>query len=79
LKPDKIKLAATDFHPHLKARMFQRGVTEEEIERTLKAGRLADDAKPGTVGKVFVFPFGREWEGKSFAEKEVTVYKVQNS
>ena len=69
-----LKLVPTDFHPHLKARMIQRGVTKEEIEETLKNGWGADDAKPGTEGKVFVFPYNARWESKHFAEKEVTVY-----
>jgi len=71
---DKIKLAPADFHPHLKARMLQRGVTEEEVEHTLRNGWQADDAKLGTDGKVFVFPYNAQWESKYFAEKEVTVY-----
>jgi len=71
---NKIELLATDFHPHLKARMFQRGVTTEEVETTLRDGWQAKDAKAGTAGKVFVFAHNGEWEGKKFAEKEVTVY-----
>ena len=54
--------------------MLQRGVTKEEVQRTLDEGWEADDAKVGTAGKVFVFPYNAEWEGKTFAEKEVTVY-----
>jgi len=71
---DMPKLVPADFHPHLKARMTQRGVTKEEIEKALKDGWQADDAKPGTEGKVFVFPYNAKWEDKHFAEKEVTVY-----
>jgi hypothetical protein len=71
---ENVKLAASDFHPHLKARMLQRGVTKEEVQRTLDEGWEADDAKVGTAGKVFAFPYNAEWEGKTFAEKEVTVY-----
>jgi hypothetical protein len=71
---EKIKLAVSDFHPHLKARMLERGVTEEEVEKTLEEGWEADDAKAGTTGKVFVSPYNSDWEGKPFAEKEVTVY-----
>jgi len=63
-----------DYHPHLLARMEQRGVTAEEIERTLTAGRTAPDAKPGTQGKVLVFEYQDEWLGQVFEEKEVTVY-----
>jgi hypothetical protein len=71
---DKIRLSATDFHPHLRARMLQRGITRGEVERTLRDGWEARDAKAGTAGKVFVFPYNADWEGKRFAEKEVTVY-----
>ena len=63
-----------DYHPHLLARMEQRGVTAEEIERTLREGWMALDAKPGTQGKVLVFEYQGEWLGNLFEEKEVTVY-----
>jgi hypothetical protein len=69
-----MKLAPSDYHPHLEARMSQRGVTKEEVETTLDKGWEAGDAKAGTTGKVFVFPYDADWEGKCFAEKEVTVY-----
>ena len=67
-------IAERDLHPHLKARMAQRGVTPEEIERTVNEGRPAKDAKPGTVGKVLVFPYNAEWEGRLHEKKEVAVY-----
>ena len=70
----KVKLVVSDFHPHLEARMRQRGVTKEELQRTLDDGWEADDAKIGTAGKVFVFPSHADWEGKRFEEKEVTAY-----
>jgi hypothetical protein len=54
--------------------MIERGVTLDEINATLKDGRLAKDAKQGTYGKVWVFAYGREWIGRVFAEKEVSVY-----
>lgn len=54
--------------------MAQRGVTPDEIERTINEGRPAADAKPGTVGKVLVFPYHAEWEGRRYEKKEVTVY-----
>ena len=31
----EVKLSEADIHPHLRARMLQRGVTKEEIEETL--------------------------------------------
>jgi len=70
----KTKLNDDDFHPHIKTRMLQRGITKEEIEKTLTEGWDADDAKPGTYGKVFVFPYNNRWEGEFFEEKEVRVY-----
>lgn len=70
----KIKLYDSDLHPHLKARMHQRGVAKEEMEKTLNEGWKADDAKSGTVGKVYVFSYNSRWENKHFEEKEVTVY-----
>jgi hypothetical protein len=74
MKKENIIFKSNDFHSHLKSRMLQRGVTKEEIEITLKNGWKADDAKTGMEGKVFVFSYNRKWEGKYFAEKEVTVY-----
>ena len=43
-----IEISEADLHPHLKARMSQRGITIEEIERVLNEGWEATDAKPGT-------------------------------
>ena len=54
--------------------MVERGITREEIERTLNEGWAALDAKPGMGGKVFVFRYDAEWEDEFFEEKEVTVY-----
>lgn len=30
--------------------------------------------KSGTLGKVMVFPYHADWEGRFYEEKEVTVY-----
>jgi hypothetical protein len=68
------QVTQSDLHSHLLARMEQRGVSRDEIERTLGVGRSASDAKPGTRGKVFVFDYQSEWLGRFFEEKEVTVY-----
>ena len=67
----------SDIHPHLSARMQQRGVTKEEIETVINEGWEADDTKPGVFGKVLVFPYNRDWEGSRFEEKEVRVYYKQ--
>ena len=70
----QIKVTEEDLHPHLKARMQQRGITRQEIERTLNEGWEATDAKPGTLGKVTVFSYQAEWEERFYEQKEVTVY-----
>lgn len=62
-----------DLHDHL-TRMVQRGITSRDTERTVNEGWSASDTKPGTLGRVFVFPYGAEWEGRFYEEKEVTVY-----
>ena len=69
-----IRLPGDAFHAHLLARMQQRGILREEIETTLNSGWPADDAKPGTLGKVWVFPYNADWEGREYPEKEVTIY-----
>ena len=69
-----MQIQESDLHPHFRARMAQRGITREEVERTINDGWNASDAMPGTVGQVFVFAFKAEWEDKFYAEKEVTVY-----
>lgn len=73
-KEKRIRITEADLHPHLRARMDQRGIGREEIERTLNEGWDATDAKPGTLGKMTVFPYHAEWEGQFYEEKEVTVY-----
>jgi len=64
-----IEISEADLHPHLRARMVQRGVTREEIEKTLNDGWEADDAKLGTLGKVVVLPYNGPWEDEFFEEK----------
>ncbi|MBO9363200.1 MAG: DUF4258 domain-containing protein [Thermoflexus sp.] len=70
----RLRITEAHLHPHLRMRMHQRGITLEEIERVMNEGWEAPDAKPGTWGRVLVFPYGREWEGQYFEEKEVRVY-----
>ena len=69
-----ISISELDIHPHLKARMSQRGITIAEIVRVINEGWEVSDAKPGTLGKVFVFQYNNIWEEKVFQEKEVCVY-----
>ncbi len=67
-------ISESDLHPHIKARMFQRGISLQEIQETLVKGWEAEDAKEGTFGKALVFPFNAEWEGNFVEEEEATVY-----
>ncbi|MCS6804386.1 MAG: hypothetical protein RMM98_16335 [Acidobacteriota bacterium] len=67
-------LTESDLHPHLIARMEQRGVTLTELQQTLEHGWDASDAKPGSYGKTAIFPYNAEWEGHFYEQKEVTVY-----
>lgn len=70
----EIKIKESDLHQHIRARMLQRGISVIEIEETLNRGWNAGDVVEGTAGKVAVFTYNAEWEGKFFEEKEVTVY-----
>ena len=60
------------FHPHLRRRMEQRGITEEEV--TVRRGWNSGDEKPGTHGRTLVFTHDARWEKTYYEEKEVTVY-----
>ena len=54
--------------------MEQRGITEEEVRKTLREGWGAPDAKPGSEGRTLVFTYDAVWERTHYEEKEVTVY-----
>lgn len=69
-----MELQNADLHLHILARMRQRGISREEVERTLREGWPATDTKEGTCGRVMVFAYNMEWEGRFYQEKEVTVY-----
>jgi hypothetical protein len=71
---EKIRLAKSDLHVHLEARMNERGIGKGEIEATLSKGWEAAAAKAGTLGKTLVFPYNKDWAGQLCEEKEVTVY-----
>jgi hypothetical protein len=74
MSEDAIQITEADLHPHLRARMAQRGVSFEEVTKTLAEGWPALDAKEGTLGKVMVFSYDGEWEGQFYSQKEVSVY-----
>lgn len=54
--------------------MQQRGISINEVMTVINEGCNASDAKEGTIGKVYVFPYNAYWEGNFFEEKEVAVY-----
>jgi hypothetical protein len=54
--------------------LLQKDITLDEFNITLAKGWPAGDAKEGTSGKIYVFEYEREWLGKIFAKKEVSVY-----
>ena len=43
-------------------------------ERTLADGWPSAGAREGRLARTLVFPFAAEWQGRVFAEEEVTVY-----
>jgi len=59
---------------HLKHRMKERGITQDEVMMTLQNGWDAEDVQEGTIGKVYVFEYNRYWKDKFYPEKEVSVY-----
>lgn len=54
--------------------MMLRGVSLAEVNIALAWGWPARDAAPRNEGRVFVVDFRGVWEGRSYEEKEVTVY-----
>lgn len=69
-----MRIKESDLHPHIKARMLERGISLKEIRETLEKGRDSKDARVGTSGKVLIYAYNAKWEGKFFEEKEITVY-----
>ena len=64
--------------PHTLERAQKRGVSEWEIEDTIRTG-LSFLAKHGRMGKAKVYDFGKEWNGKRYEQKRVEViYTVES-
>lgn len=63
-------------HPHARARMEERGVTEDEVRAAVERGEQFA-AKFGRTGFRRNFPAGSLWRGKRYGTKQVEVYAVQ--
>ena len=64
------------FHSHARARIEDRGVTEDEVRATVECGEQFP-AKFGRTGFRRNFPFGSLWRGKRYGTKQVEVYAVR--
>ena len=62
-------------HPHAKQRLTERGATEAEVVATVSQGG-SFPAKFGRTGFRRNFPFGSEWRGQYYANKQVIAYAV---
>ena len=64
--PDTFQINQSDLHPHLRARMVQRGITFDELQQVLLRGWEASDCRSGTLGKVLVLSYMSDWEGEHY-------------
>ena len=46
----EITIEESDIHAHIKTRMQQRGISVQEIEKTINTGWAAEDAQEETFG-----------------------------
>ncbi len=63
-------------HPHALERLAERGATEEEVRATVAEGEQFP-GKYGRTGFRRNFPFEGIWNSRSYANKQVEVYAVQ--
>jgi hypothetical protein len=63
-------------HPHAVERSKERGATEHEIRETISGGEVFP-AKHGRMGFRRNFSFDSEWNGKSYASKQIEAYAVE--
>ena len=63
-------------HPHARARLKERGATEQEIVATVEGGeRIA--ARFGRVAFRRNFAYNASWQGRSYATKQVEAIAVE--
>lgn len=63
-------------HPHAAARIAERGADEAEVFATLAEGERFE-AKFGRVGFRRNFVFDGVWHGRTYANKQLEVYAVE--
>ena len=61
---------------HARERMWERGVSEEDIYKTLSQGRPVH-SKQGRFAKEYVFVYKKEWQGKFYPQKKVKAVYVE--
>jgi hypothetical protein len=62
-------------HPHARERLVERGASEDEVISTVADGERFP-AKYGRTGFRRNFPFGRLWNGRIYATKQLEAYAV---
>jgi hypothetical protein len=67
---------AVHLHPHARARLTERGATQEEVIATVEQGEQFP-ARFGCTGFRRNFPFDGVWRGRSYRTKQVEAYAVQ--
>jgi hypothetical protein len=63
-------------HPHARARLAERGATEEEVVETVQTGERFP-AKFGRTGFRRNFSLGSEWRGHRYATTQLEAYAVE--
>jgi nitrite reductase/ring-hydroxylating ferredoxin subunit len=71
--PARIKVG---LHPHAKARLHERGATEDEVIATIVRGERFS-VKHGRTGFRCNFPFDGEWNNRRYPTKQVEAYAVE--
>jgi hypothetical protein len=65
-------------HPHAKARLAERGATEDEVIAAVEHGEQFP-AKFGRVGFRRIFTFDAMWHDRHYRFKKVEAYAVQEN
>jgi hypothetical protein len=61
-------------HPHARARMQERGASEDEVIETIETGEKFS-AKSGRIGFRRNFNFEGMWRGKKYNTKQIEVIR----